>query len=322
MDDCIPYIRLAVLSLNIENMEVFDHRDGSPRVSDAVPESTTISSDESIISTAFVEATGLTNLQNRDDLPFQSPAISSCQPTWMGDSQTYNQDFTVTGNILNNCAQSGTWVSESATGNFVRNLEESSICPSLDISTKSQDSFQSNESILTDLNNFRYPSSQQVEDSNGNFKDDLSQTFSLHNACSSSSEVSDETVSSNSMKEHVEYHTRSGVTRPYSKRRSSLTKRNRINKRERERMHKLCEAFEKLREILPNRKTLNGTEENNGKMSKICTLMMAQRYIQALQDMLDSTADENTYTNANVYVMSQQQQHQQYVPMQEYGYHS
>lgn len=134
--------------------------------------------------------------------------------------------------------------------------------------------------------------------------------------CSSTSDVSDNNAST-PVAESIEYHTRSGVTRPYSKRRSSAMKRNRINKRERERMHKLCDAFEKLRQILPARKTVNGTNENNKKMSKICTLVMAQRYIQALQDMLDSplTAEPNSgYPDV-------QFMQQSFLPLN-YGYHT
>ena len=58
-------------------------------------------------------------------------------------------------------------------------------------------------------------------------------------------------------------------------------RRDAANARERKRMNGLNDAFERLREVVPN---LN-TEQ---KMSKIETLLMAQTYIKALAKLIES----------------------------------
>lgn len=63
------------------------------------------------------------------------------------------------------------------------------------------------------------------------------------------------------------------------------------NARERRRMNGLNEAFDKLREVVPQ-----GDEH---KLSKFETLQVAQSYIQALCDLLEHGADETTYTLFN-----------------------
>ncbi|XP_077980742.1 uncharacterized protein LOC144435971 [Glandiceps talaboti] len=72
--------------------------------------------------------------------------------------------------------------------------------------------------------------------------------------------------------------------RRYSNRRANSDRRNRINERERVRMHQLCDAFEKLRKVLPYQRAKRGP--NRQKISKIATLLLAQNYIRALEDML------------------------------------
>nr|XP_006818444.1 PREDICTED: oligodendrocyte transcription factor 3-like [Saccoglossus kowalevskii] len=72
--------------------------------------------------------------------------------------------------------------------------------------------------------------------------------------------------------------------RRYSNRRANSDRRNRINERERARMHQLCDAFEKLRKVLPYQRAKRGP--NRQKLSKIATLLLAQNYIRALEDML------------------------------------
>merc|ERR1712203_1269930 len=62
-------------------------------------------------------------------------------------------------------------------------------------------------------------------------------------------------------------------------------RRDAANARERKRMNGLNDAFERLREVVPN---LN-TEQ---KMSKIETLLVAQTYIKALAKLMDSVAEE------------------------------
>lgn len=62
-------------------------------------------------------------------------------------------------------------------------------------------------------------------------------------------------------------------------------RRNMANARERKRMNGLNDAFERLREVVPN----VNTEQ---KMSKIETLLVAQTYIKALAKLMDSVADE------------------------------
>jgi len=58
-------------------------------------------------------------------------------------------------------------------------------------------------------------------------------------------------------------------------------RRNMANARERKRMNGLNDAFERLREVVPN----VNTEQ---KMSKIETLLVAQTYIKALAKLMDS----------------------------------
>lgn len=67
-------------------------------------------------------------------------------------------------------------------------------------------------------------------------------------------------------------------------RRSTGERRDRINERERERMHMLCDAFERLRQVLPFKKPKRGPHRQ--KLSKISTLVLAQNYIQTLEDIL------------------------------------
>merc|ERR1712156_203354 len=62
-------------------------------------------------------------------------------------------------------------------------------------------------------------------------------------------------------------------------------RRNVANARERKRMNGLNDAFERLREVVPN----VNTEQ---KMSKIETLLVAQTYIKALAKLMDSVAEE------------------------------
>merc|ERR1712223_1996123 len=62
-------------------------------------------------------------------------------------------------------------------------------------------------------------------------------------------------------------------------------RRNMANARERRRMNGLNDAFDRLREVVPN---VNSEQ----KMSKIETLLVAQTYIKALAKLMDSI-DEN-----------------------------
>merc|ERR1719260_742364 len=62
-------------------------------------------------------------------------------------------------------------------------------------------------------------------------------------------------------------------------------RRNMANARERKRMNGLNDAFERLREVVPN----VNTEQ---KMSKIETLLVAQTYIKALAKLMDSVTQE------------------------------
>ena len=59
------------------------------------------------------------------------------------------------------------------------------------------------------------------------------------------------------------------------------------NARERRRMNGLNDAFDRLREVVPN---VNSEQ----KMSKIETLLVAQTYIKALAKLMDSIEDEGT----------------------------
>merc|ERR1712008_315950 len=63
-------------------------------------------------------------------------------------------------------------------------------------------------------------------------------------------------------------------------------RRDAANARERKRMNGLNDAFERLREVVPN----VNTEQ---KMSKIETLLVAQTYIKALAKLMDSVAHED-----------------------------
>ena len=59
------------------------------------------------------------------------------------------------------------------------------------------------------------------------------------------------------------------------------------NARERRRMNGLNDAFDRLREVVPN---VNSEQ----KMSKIETLLVAQTYIKALAKLMDSIEEEGT----------------------------
>ena len=63
-------------------------------------------------------------------------------------------------------------------------------------------------------------------------------------------------------------------------------RRNMANARERRRMNGLNDAFDRLREVVPN---VNSEQ----KMSKIETLLVAQTYIKALAKLMDSINDED-----------------------------
>merc|ERR1712012_1223031 len=65
-------------------------------------------------------------------------------------------------------------------------------------------------------------------------------------------------------------------------------RRNMANARERRRMNGLNDAFDRLREVVPN---VNSEQ----KMSKIETLLVAQTYIKALAKLMDSI-NENEQT--------------------------
>ena len=73
-------------------------------------------------------------------------------------------------------------------------------------------------------------------------------------------------------------------------------RRDAANARERKRMNGLNDAFERLREVVPN---LN-TEQ---KMSKIETLLMAQTYIKALAKLIESEDNKaKEYEDVNIKV--------------------
>ncbi|XP_033117794.1 uncharacterized protein LOC117117564 [Anneissia japonica] len=86
--------------------------------------------------------------------------------------------------------------------------------------------------------------------------------------------------------------TRRDSSQSYGSRRSTNEKRDRINERERERMHQLCDAFERLRGVLPYKKAKKGP--NRQKLSKISTLLLAQNYIKTLEDLLHSNQEYET----------------------------
>ena len=64
-------------------------------------------------------------------------------------------------------------------------------------------------------------------------------------------------------------------------------RRNMANARERRRMNGLNDAFDRLREVVPN---VNSEQ----KMSKIETLLVAQTYIKALAKLMDSIEEDGT----------------------------
>ena len=66
-------------------------------------------------------------------------------------------------------------------------------------------------------------------------------------------------------------------------------RRNMANARERRRMNGLNDAFDRLREVVPN---VNSEQ----KMSKIETLLVAQTYIKALAKLMDSVNDNDQST--------------------------
>ena len=84
--------------------------------------------------------------------------------------------------------------------------------------------------------------------------------------------------------------------RKYSSRRATSQRRNRINERERDRMHQLCHGFEKLRTVLPYKRAKRGP--NRQKLSKIATLLLAQNYIRTLEDMLRRPTEYTNTTSA------------------------
>ena len=63
-------------------------------------------------------------------------------------------------------------------------------------------------------------------------------------------------------------------------------RRNMANARERRRMNGLNDAFERLREVVPN---VNSEQ----KMSKIETLLVAQTYIKALAKLMADDNEQN-----------------------------
>ncbi|XP_022080371.1 neurogenin-1-like [Acanthaster planci] len=72
-------------------------------------------------------------------------------------------------------------------------------------------------------------------------------------------------------------------------RRSTSERRDRINERERDRMHMLCDAFEQLRQVLPIKRPKRGPHRQ--RLSKISTLLFAQNYIRTLEDILRNPAE-------------------------------
>ena len=64
------------------------------------------------------------------------------------------------------------------------------------------------------------------------------------------------------------------------------------NARERRRMNGLNDAFERLREVVPN---VNSEQ----KMSKIETLLVAQTYIKALAKLMETNDTEQAAENQN-----------------------
>ncbi|PIK45463.1 putative oligodendrocyte transcription factor 3-like [Apostichopus japonicus] len=265
-----------------------------------------LQSNNSIITAAYAEATGSLDYQTNSSQLYPQTTSWSCERTETHHSQVHD-------NLFPSSHNSDTWSLGLISNGAENSIEEGTIYHSLELCN------QSHEISIDRASGKRRADETDVNDDEfvDRLLDSSGRDFNASSPYSSTSEASDQTASTSSYSESVEYHTRSGVTRPYSKRRSSATKRNRINKRERERMHKLCDAFEKLREILPNRKTINGTEDNNKKMSKMGTLVMAQRYIQALQDMLDNAPPSTEPTPAYEDMRIQQS----FLPL-DYGYHN
>nr|XP_054763407.1 neurogenic differentiation factor 6-like [Lytechinus pictus] len=96
--------------------------------------------------------------------------------------------------------------------------------------------------------------------------------------------------------------------RRYSSRRATFERRDRINSRERDRMHQLCDAFERLRQVLPFKRWKHGPHRQ--RLSKISTLVLAQNYIRALEVMLQESPDDTPTSStadleANGFIMPQ-----------------
>ncbi|XP_063968820.1 uncharacterized protein LOC135157445 [Lytechinus pictus] len=87
----------------------------------------------------------------------------------------------------------------------------------------------------------------------------------------------------------------------YSKRRATEDKRKRVNHRERDRMHQLSEAFDRLRQVLPSDALDVHSPRTDDrrpqrypvrqKRSKVDTLLLAQDYILSLQEMCKTSPD-------------------------------
>lgn len=86
--------------------------------------------------------------------------------------------------------------------------------------------------------------------------------------------------------------------RRYSSRRKTYERRDRINSRERDRMHQLCDAFERLRQVLPCKRLKQGPHRH--RLSKIGTLVLAQNYIRALEVMLQESPDDTSVSTAEL----------------------
>ena len=67
---------------------------------------------------------------------------------------------------------------------------------------------------------------------------------------------------------------------------NSVSKRKKANLRERNRMHGLNDAFDRLRKCLPIQRQFSNAREDENKLSKIETVRMAQNYILLLNDCL------------------------------------
>lgn len=71
----------------------------------------------------------------------------------------------------------------------------------------------------------------------------------------------------------------------------SKYRRKTANARERNRMREINQAFEALRRVVPHMQT--PSNNNNEKLTKITTLRLAMKYINALSAALDSSAPES-----------------------------